>query len=52
MISIFLTIISLFILKISNVVKNKEKEMSIKKSGISILWSIDGELNLDMLAGW
>ena len=52
MISIFLTIISLLILKINNVIKKKQKEISIKNSGISILSSIEGELNFDMLAGW
>ena len=52
MISIFLTIISLLILKINNVIKKKEKEISIKNSGISILSSIEGELNFDILAGW
>ena len=52
MTSIFLVMISLFILSKTTEMKNNKNESVIIKSGINIEESIDGELNFEMLAGW
>jgi len=44
--------ISAFILISSTDTKKNKKEIVIIKSGVNIDWSIEGDDNLDMLAGW